>query len=1512
MSHLPKKRQVLRSQVTRIITEANSLLSGTGEATLDALDVLIERLQACHQQLNDVDAEIEHSEIEQSEEDFTRTYEYNDRVITCIARLKCKKNGSVQTGIQTTSTTRSTAVKVKLPKLELLKFDGKQRNWQAFWEQFQRLIHQNEDLTQSDKFSYLKSVLVGEAAAAIAGLHLSAECYKDAVELLQQRYGTETAIIQDHMEALLNIRPVRLSEDVRELRKLYDRLQAHIRGLNVLGVSEDSYCSLLYPVLLRSLPRDIVLQYHRKSAMASIPVGVPSDIQAGDSAGTARISDPSVRQYRKKVSDLLQLVRIEVESREQATSTQKTDDKGQYKTSHDRKRQPTASVAALQHLAGKTRCTFCSSQQHETENCDSDIPLTKKKEILRAERRCYRCTKLNHQSRECKSRLRCRKCTGRHAASMCDPSYASKKGSKEIDGDQDSVATPTTSVSLHSAADNSRRATVLLQTATAMLAGEISTTLARIMFDGGSQRSFISRRMAKKLGCKYLETEELTVEVFGGHLTERSFRRVRLSMSSRSGEKSFEIEALETDSICEQILPMIDKDIQSKLNDKNLEPADVIQTDSKEIAVLIGSDYYWEVVSGKVEDLGKGLRAIETSFGWCVQGPIPTGGNVVHCDKTVVLRTVTQERPLEELVTKLWDLDSLGIRETENDDTRDNDVVTSFMETVVKVEDGYQVCLPWKTEVDLESNEAVARKRLHQLLRKLTRDPQLMSEYDNVIRQQLRSGIAEVASPHQSSQGRTYYMPHQAVIREGASTTKLRVVFDASSHDAKAKSLNDNLESGPNLNCDLVALLLNFRKYRVAMVADIEKAFLQIGVTDADRDALRFLWLKEAPTHDQPLPDIETYRMTRVPFGTTSSPFLLAATLQHHLRSLKDEYPVTCTLLSESLYVDDLLVGAADEGSAEKLYREAKSIFQTASMKLHKWASNSPTMRNLFEEEATAAMPQGQVAGVLKVLGLSWNPATDNLTFAVDSVRQISEQRKDTKRFVLQTAARLYDPMGLISPFLVTAKLCFQRTWRLKLGWDEILPDDIRHQWADWCDDLRHLSRIQVPRFYEYGLSDVADSRVLHVFADASTAAYGAVVYLCVRDLTGRTTTTLVLAKSRIAPLKQLTLPRLELMASLVASRLFQYIGGNLKLDVGGVHFWTDSMITLHWIQGDAARWKPFVRNRVTEIQKNSDSHPWHYCPSKENPADLMTRGISAQRLIESQLWWKGPPWIVSDESSWPGRPPTTRFASEELEEMKSQVLTTATSTSTVPVLLDINKYSSVLKLHRTTAWVLRYIHNLKSHVRRSGVLSTEEIEKAEVHWITTVQRMTFQHELSCIEKGSKIPSNSPLRDLTPFIDNDGIIRAGGRLQFSHGTYDERHPRILPGDHHYTKLLVRQTHHQLLHAGIRDTLLQLRENFWTSRQRGLAHFWKRWHKEHLAELQSSRSSRVFKSSALKPGDIVILHDEKQPRPLWKLCRIVDVFCGRDEKVRACTVRLPDGTLRRRPVQLLYPLELANG
>ncbi|XP_064488428.1 uncharacterized protein LOC135400525 [Ornithodoros turicata] len=798
------------------------------------------------------------------------------------------------------------SVNVKLPKLELLKFDGKRKDRDPFWEQFDRLVHRNEDLPLSDKFSYLKSLLTGDAAAAM-GLHVSAECYKDAVELRQKCFGADTAIIQEHMEALLNIRPIQSSGDVHELRKLHDRLRAHMRGLNVLGVAEDSYCSLLYPVLLRSLPKDLVLQYCRKTAVDSTQYGTNSSSinETGDNVDT-RTSESTVTNYRKKVADLLQLLGIEVDSRERLASVQKTDNGG--------------------HSKGVTH---------------------------------------------------------------------------------------------------------------------------------------------KK-----------------------------------------------------QFLPRVSTDIKGKPEDLGLLVADVQSGVAREISVLVGCGYYWEFVSGKVLSLGKRPGATETAFG------------------------ITSEN----IVSKFWELESIGVAINslgDQEGSTDGNVLISFKTTVKKVDNRYEVRLPWKNDVYLDDNEHVAQKRLHHILKKLEKNPEHMLEYDNVVRQYLHNGIAEETDPDTSP-----------------STTKLRVVFDASSHESDARSLNDNLESGPNLNSDLVALLLNFRKYRVALVADIEKAFLQTSINDNDRDALRFLWLQETPTPGHPLPDI---------------------------------------LLRTSLYVDGLLIGASDEESTDKIYLEANDIFRAASMKLHKWASNSSLMGGRFQSEATGAVPLGEVTGVLKVLGLTWNPTVD--TFSSNDVLQFAQQRTDTKRSLLQTPARLYDPMGFLSPFLVKEKIWFQRTWQLKLNWGDALPNDIKQKWHEWCEGLPLLQTTQVPRFYEHGV-------------DAAC--------ICVKDATGEATTSLLLAKARVALLKKLTLPRLELMACLIASRLFKYISSHLKLETDEIHFWSDSTIALYWIQGNATRWKPFVQNRVVEIQENGSSHPWHYCPSKENPADLMTRGITAKSLVENELWWKG------------------------------------------------------------------------------------------------------------------------------------------------------------------------------------------------------------------------------------------------------------------------------------------------
>lgn len=647
----------------------------------------------------------------------------------------------------------------------------------------------------------------------------------------------------------------------------------------------------------------------------------------------------------------------------------------------------------------------------------------------------------------------------------------------------------------------------------------------------------------------------------------------------------------------------------------------------------------------------------------------------------------------------------MGVTDALDDDPPGEHVSRNFEASITQSDGRYEVALPWKADVRLADNKQVALNRMENVRKKLSKNKGLLEEYDQAIRFYQNSGIAERVDDEGRDQGAAkvlYYMPHQAVVRENSSSTKLRIVFDASSHCANSKSLNDSLESGPNLNPDLVALLRNFRTHPIALVADVEKAFLQIGVKEEDRDTLRFLWYKDPPRPNEPIPEIETWRMTRVTFGTTASPFLLAATLQHHFQAMESAYPGTARTLRKSVYVDDLLTGAASEAEAKRLYAEANEIFMLAGMRLHKWGSNSAALTGMFEENGGVERNLGQVANVLKVLGMTWKPKQDCLTFSPDQVVEFAQRGGDTKRFVLQTTARLYDPLGLLSPFVVRAKILFQEIWKRNLRWDDVLPEQLPKEWIAWCDELVNLKGISVSRYYATELLGNVTHRALHIYADASTVAYGAVVYLLTIDDTGATTTTLLLAKGRVAPLKEVTLPRLELMAGLIATRLYKYVKTCLEIEVNEVHFWTDSSITLHWITGDPSRWKLFVRNRVREIQSHSLGATWHHCPGKDNPADLMTRGLRASKLVPSDLWWRGLEWLSLAATDWP-KEKRTELPQDHLEERQQRADVLEMATEPSAELLDISRFSSASKVNRTTAWIFLFLHNLKSTEKISG-----------------------------------------------------------------------------------------------------------------------------------------------------------------------------------------------------------------
>ncbi|XP_064470107.1 uncharacterized protein LOC135384853 [Ornithodoros turicata] len=643
------------------------------------------------------------------------------------------------------------------------------------------------------------------------------------------------------------------------------------------------------------------------------------------------------------------------------------------------------------------------------------------------------------------------------------------------------------------------------------------------------------------------------------------------------------------------------------------------------------------------------------------------------------------------------------------------------------------------------------------------------------------NGHAErVLETENTGGGPIYYMPHHAVIRRDRETTKVRIVFDASSKSSGAISLNEALHAGPNLNPDVLDLLLQFRAYQIALTADVEKAFLQIVLDPQDRDSLRFLWYATAPKADEALPPIETWRMMRVPFGAKSSTFLLAATIRHHLQSVVSRYPRTASLLSSHFYVDDLVVGVDSVDEGNMLYRESRDILIEPGMKLVKWTSNDSTLWKLFQAEGTAS---SSTTSLKKVLGLNWDIDSDEIQLSMKSLSDFLERPVATKRYVLQAVSRIFDPLGYVAPFVVTAKILLQGIWLAKLQWDDLLPDNIRSVWSNWCQEVPSLARFRLPRKLTGATAPLTEvARSLHVFGDASTKAYGAAVYLVSQRGEGRLEACLLLAKTRVAPVKAMSLPRLELMGAVLASRLLKFVQQTLfLLDVEAI-LWTDSEVALHWIHGSPSAWKPFVRNRVAEIQSSTQTHQWRHCPGLDNPADLLTRGVSCRRLLDTTCWWNGPSWLCSPESWPPGWRSTANAPGDVYSEAKTPDVLAVMTVINEPI-LQVRKYSSFSRLLRVTSWVLRFVHNSRSpSLKDRGMPSSEEINAAEHYWIRNAQREAF---------GLQPTTHTSLRNASLFHDDEGILRMQGRLQYGVFPDAVKHPIVLPSNHPITAMIIR-------------------------------------------------------------------------------------------------------------------------
>lgn len=1263
--------------------------------------------------------------------------------------------------------------KFQLPALELKQFDGKVENWIGFWGQF-RKIHQDSSIDDDDKFQYLlKATEPGTSARELVESYPpSGENYHKAINDVRERFAKDEIIIQHYVRKLLEL--VLLQNNHRgsvDLRGLYDKLNTQLRALDSLGVTSDKYAAMLYPLIESCIPEDALRVWERTSRnkeqneLQQLMAFLKTEVECEEKVQLAKSNFNDSKSYG------LQPVGACIVS---------TDKKQPYKKVN--RPEFSSSVMAKKSLF----CIWCEKTTHRSSECirTKNMTLEQKKEYLKSKKACMICLKIGHYANNCRSYPKCLHCTKRHTFVMC-PNIRNQSAEIALATNKTPDVTPSTSCcSKFTKQDEEipklneinqgvysshKNFTTLLHTLFVNLSYKDKVVKVRALFDSGSQKSYISKRVAEKLQLVPVSNHSITHCLFGGVETSVEHHKLfKCNVQDLEGKFEFVISVLDKEKICGYLPKLSDPLVFRQLRDMNIILNDSY-SDIFDIDLLIGADHSGFLFTGDVVQVNESLVAMGTKLGWVLQGSTLTSYVSTHTNH------LTNTSTNMDITAQLWDLEAIGIKdpaETKRSEVLQREIMNFFCDTIRINEEGrYEVHLPWKEDVNLVSNKFLAMKRLQSTTKRLISTGNF-DEYDLVFKEWLDLGIIERVEDDNTG----HYLPHHAVIKESSLTTRVRPVFDASARDVNGSSLNSSLESGLNLLELIPKLLIDFRKHAVGITADIKKAFLQISLTAADRKYLQFLWWG-----NEERSQLVTYRHCRVVFGVTCSPFLLNATIRYHLDSeniIPAHLKATADKLKHSFYVDNCITSCTSNKDAAVFQEQSEKLMALAKMELRAWVTG-PSVDET----------------IISILGIMWNTKEDTLFVNFKHLDYNGE--RVTKRLILSLTHRIFDPIGYTAPVALIPKLLLKILHELKLGWDDDVPTEVNNKFLQWVNKLKCLQSLFIPR--RLSQENINQCKLsIHCFSDASKVAYAAVVFLRSEYKT-KVTVQLLSAKSRLSPSKKnsvISVPRLELLAATMGTRLYVQAKNALCLE-HDTYFWTDSNVVLSWIKNEG-NWGVFVKNRVKEIRSGSKINDWRHITGDLNPADLPSRGCHADVLLKSR-WWEGPAWLKCAKEDWPNSncQELSTLPQEEENEENSLLIASCRENFT-DSLLYFSKYNLI---RRMVAWIFRFYGNAKGSKVKEVDLEVEEIKRAETALFKVIQKEVF---------GEK----KTYKDLATVIDSCGLIRVRTKLFSEEIPSSYRFPILLPGSHKIVEKLVRWKHNELFHAGTQTVLANLRENLW--------------------------------------------------------------------------------------------------
>ncbi|XP_028261477.1 uncharacterized protein LOC114435739 [Parambassis ranga] len=1321
----------------------------------------------------------------------------------------------------------------RLPAPEPSIFTGDPLRYKDWKMSFQTLIGR-KNIPVNEKVYYLRKYVGGSARKAIESYFLLStdEAYHSAWEVLEERYGSPFVIAKAFRDKLNSWPKIGPKESI-ELREFSDFLRAceaamsQVKCLEILNdCSENQKMITKLPDWLAARWNRKVIEFEEERKM------FPTfNLFVDFVTREAKIAcNPVTSLHALKSGDGEKMKTLKIRSVGAKVLTSNSEEASDTKS-----------------------CIFCERSTHSLHTCRKfmERSVAERVKFVQNKKLCFGCLKAGHHSKNCAQRNICDVCKGKHPTCLHEDRTKEDKRETQRDNEKKESGKHSKDKERSKERTDIKQAEAtsnqVVQNKTGIFTSTVvpvwlSTTsdpetelLIYALLDSQSDTTFILEEKAN-----LLKTQSKPVQLKLSTMSHKvavipSQRLTGLQMRGFYSSKKITLPETYSRDFIPANLSHIPTPKTARawphLEHLAEEIPPLIECD---VGLLIGYNCSQallprEVVSGKDNE----PFAQRTDLGWSIVGcvnPCLDYGDAIGGSHRVAVRQVTPQpmssttllsevryicrTQVKELITTP---DVLRVLESDFNERTGEEAhfsqedlrFISIIEERIKInEDGHcEMPLPFKeNSPNLPDNKKCAEHRLGCLKRRFERDKQYHEHYVTFMNETIAHKDAEKVPGSELNKSPAWYIPHHGVYHP-QKPGKIRVVFDCSAR-FQGVSLNDHLLTGPDLTNTLIGVLCRFRQGPVAVMCDIERMFHQFHVRKEDQDYLRFLWWDNGDFQTQP----SVYRMRVHLFGAASSPGCANYGLRHIAAQGRGQFSeASIHFIERNFYVDDGLISVSTKEEAVQLISESRQLCNNGKLRIHKFISNHPEVLASIPKEECAEMTQGQDLSlgepqIERALGVKWCVALDQFRFRV-----VVNERPLSRRGVLSTVASIFDPLGLVAPFILTGKQILQQMCQDKAGWDELLSDELRPRWESWLLDLQHLADVKVQRCYLPENFKEVIRYELHHFSDASVTGYGECTYLRSISASQKIHCALVMGKARVAPTKITTVPRLELSAAVVAVRTSEFLRKELEVNAQDF-FWTDSKVVLGYVNNDARRFHVFVANRVQRIKESTTASQWRHVTSEKNPADHASRGLKAKELISSN-WLTGPDFLWNEELP-SGDSMVGDIAADDPEVRKVIVHKTLATES---LLLDrFLKFSSWTRLTKAVARLKRCVKEYKGLTPRTNEASSiEERKDAELTIIGLAQRAAFHEEIQRLqhEKEVTVKDNvNRLHRLNPFLDECGILRVGGRLKHAALHPYIKHPAILPKSSHISKLLIRHYHQQVQHQGRGMTMNELRSN----------------------------------------------------------------------------------------------------